>query len=581
LISPPGTKKIHTTRIALIAGALVVLLIVGFFFIRIVFKPPDNSVPTETISGFKAGQKRSADASPNLPVGEVFIKNRGEEVVSRLSPAVFSARWIALPIWSLAEARSLIFRGEESEEIRIHRGLWTSGDPIVLLDLESEIMANAPELVPFSQGIPLEWRPSVGNGRRYQVDISPQEKRGAFLCFALPEEIRVPGVFLQEGRIVGWSYPEFLSDGYLWAGSAGHDLFPNFQADQLFRVELPRLRTVHFLSLLRREEEMPPLRKLEAFAEGFRMENPFREQDIPTDLQNGAVVARVHSLAAELIQNGFASQVARILDEDILVEAQDVELVKDAVMAKIESEDHNRALQFLGKIKNTAFEMKGKGIDGLDQFHAHIYKNWLRSILDHGGYYSGMVAFEEAKRAFPDDIEIHLLGVEVALADKNWTRARELLQIRDYPENLREWVGQLENEIQEVQENEGAITIRFNPGTSHIPVRVYLNGTHAFRFILDTGATVCSIPSSAVERLGLDIDQNTPVRLISTAGGIAETYEVKLESIELEGARVFNVAALIIDIPGYRDYGLLGQNFLNVFHIEIDNQRGILRLRKK
>ena len=57
--------------------------------------------------------------------------------------------------------------------------------------------------------------------------------------------------------------------------------------------------------------------------------------------------------------------------------------------------------------------------------------------------------------------------------------------------------------------------------------------------------------------------------------------EIKLDSVELEGFRVSNVKALVIDIPGYREYGLLGQNFLNNFHIEIDNQRGLLRLKKK
>jgi predicted aspartyl protease len=81
--------------------------------------------------------------------------------------------------------------------------------------------------------------------------------------------------------------------------------------------------------------------------------------------------------------------------------------------------------------------------------------------------------------------------------------------------------------------------------------------------------------------LRINIDQNTPIRLVSTAGGIAETFEVKLKSVELEGFLISDVEALVIDIPGYRDYGLLGQNFLNNFHIEIDNQNGILRLKKR
>ena len=56
---------------------------------------------------------------------------------------------------------------------------------------------------------------------------------------------------------------------------------------------------------------------------------------------------------------------------------------------------------------------------------------------------------------------------------------------------------------------------------------------------------------------------------------------VKLKWINENIFLVSNLEALIIDIPGYRDYGLLGQNFLNNFHIEIDNQNGILLLKKR
>jgi len=386
---------------------------------------------------------------------------------------------------------------------------------------------------------------------------------------------------MQDGRIVGWTFPGRMDKGYLWGGPEGADLFPNVQMDQFCNSVLTRWRETHFHNVLSMDDKIPSSIKLEAFAEGLRMDSQFSEEDVPNQLRSPTIVNHMHSFASELIKNGMARDVVQILDEHTLIEALSLALLKDAVLARVESEDHNKALQFVEKIKKNIFETRGQGLSGLSQFHAELYKDWLRKILDQGSYYSGMVAFEEAKRAFPDDIELHLLGVEVAIAEKNWVRARELLQMRDYPETMRDWVGELENNIQDVQENEGAVTIRFNPGNSHIPVKVFLNGTHSFRFIIDTGATMCSIPSIAVERLRIDIDQTTPVRLISTAGGIAETYEVKLKSVELEGFCVSNLEALIIDIPGYREYGLLGQNFLNNFHIEIDNQKGILRLKKR
>lgn len=464
------------------------------------------------------------------------------------------------------------------EAIPIKKGAWGSGDPIMLMKLQNAPQGQKPKLFPWREYKPLQWCPYLNKDSSFQIEIPRSGKRGTFRCFPLPNEIKEPGVFKQNGHVVGWAFPDWLDNGYLWLGPAGGDLYPDIQMDSFLRSNLPSWREAIFENILNRGMNIPSARKLEALAQGLSMDSRFSEQDIPYRLRTPSIVEHMHAFATELIRAGSAEEVVRILDEHTVGELQSSALVKDSVLARLEIEDYNKAIQFLERIRKT---LKGQSVSGLGQFHAKLYKDWLRRILDQGGYFSGMVAFEEAKRHFPDDMELHLLGVEVAIKDRNWEKARELLQMRDYPEAMRDWVGELENEIQEVQKNENAVSIRFNPGAKHIPVKVFLNETHSFKFILDTGATMCSIPSSALDRLRIDIDQTTPVRLVSTAGGIAEIYEVKLKSVELEGLRVYNVDVLVLDIPGYRDYGLLGQNFLNHFHIEIDNQNGILRLKKR
>jgi clan AA aspartic protease (TIGR02281 family) len=531
-----------------------------------------RGVATRTVSADKK--------EPPLQIGGVVVKDREGREISGWTSAVCGGNWIALPVWSLLRGKNLVFQSAESEEIPIEKGIWESGDPLIILKLESDQKGIIPDLIPWKQYKPLVWRSLLKKDFSFQVDISSPDKKGSYLSFPLPYEIQETGVFTQDEHVVGWTFPDQLEKGYLWSGLAGVDLIPNIQMNQFFHSVIADWRETHFENVLNRGVSIPSIRRMEAFADGLRMDSRFSEEDVPQQLRPQSIMKQMHSLASELIKNGMATEVARILDEHIIIEAQNLALVKDSVLARVETEDYHKALQFLERFKKNIFEIKGQGISGLSQFHVKLYKDWLRKILNQGGYYSGMVAFEEAKRVFPDDIELHLLGVEVALAEKNWARARELLQMRDYPESMRDWVGELENNIQEVQENEGAVTIRFNPGSKHIPVKVYLNGTHSFQFILDTGATMCSIPSSAVDRLRIDIDQATPI-LVSTAGGYAETYVVKLKSIELEGFRVSNVEAMIIDIPGYWDYGLLGQNFINNFHIEIDNQKSILRLKKR
>lgn len=582
LIRKPGAKM-KAGPWYVFAASLFVLLVGGYFIFKMIWQSPRKEGPTLAANKRGVAARTAPSDKRELPVilGEVVVKNPEESVISQRTSAVCDDNWIAFPVWPLLEGKNLSFQNAEAEEVPMEKGVWEAGDPIILWKLETDKTWHTPALMPWKQYVPLEWRSYLAGDSFFRVDVSSPERRGAFLSFPLPYEIQEPGVFMQEGHIVGWTFPGQLDKGYLWTGPAGSELSPNIRKDRFYHSVLAKWRETHFHNVLSMDDRISAAIKLEALADGLPMDSTFSEEDVPDHLRSRTIVNLMHSLASQLIKNGMAGDVVRILDEPTLIEALSLALVKDAVLARVESEDHNKALRLVETIKKSFFETKGQELSGLNQFHAELYKDWLRKILDQRSYYSGMVAFDEAKRAFPDDTVLHLLGVEIAIAEKNWVRARELLQMRDYPENMRSWVSELENNIQDVQENEGAVTIRFNPGASHIPVKVFLNGTHSFRFIIDTGATMCSIPSVAVDRLRIDIDQTTPVRLISTAGGIAETYEVKLRSIELGGFRIHDVEALIIDIPGYRDYGLLGQNFLNNFHIEIDNQKGILRLKRR
>ena len=564
-------------------ASLCVLLFGGYFILKVVLPSSRKEEPILAAAkrGVAARTALSDKKDLHLIKGNVVVRDPEKRVISQRTSAVCDSNWTAFPVWPLLEGKTLSFQNAEGKEIPIEKGVWETGDPIILWKLETDKMANAPALMPWKQYMPLEWCSYLKEHSLLRVDVPSTARRGAILSFPLPEEIQEPGVFMQEGHIVGWTFPGEIEKGYLWAGPSGSELLPNIRKDRFFNSTIPKWREAHFHSVLSLGDKISAAVKLEVFSEGLPMHSPFSEEDVPNHLRSRTIANLMHTLAAQLIENGMTKDVVRILDESTLVAALNLALVEDAVLARIKSEDHNLALRFVERFKKSLFETKGQELSGLRQLHAALYKDWLRKILDQGSYYSGMVAFEEAKRAFPDDTELHLLGVEIAISERNWKRARELLQMRDYPESMRNWVSELENTIQYVQENEGAVTIRFIPGASHIPVKVFLNGTHSFRFIIDTGATMCSIPSIAVDRLRINIDQTTPVRLISTAGGIAETYEIKLKSIELGGFRVFDVKALIIDIPGYREYGLLGQNFLNSFHIEIDNQKGILRLKKR
>jgi aspartyl protease family protein len=171
-----------------------------------------------------------------------------------------------------------------------------------------------------------------------------------------------------------------------------------------------------------------------------------------------------------------------------------------------------------------------------------------------------------------------LLGVQLALADNNWVEAEELLADREYPASLRDKVQNLRNQISELKGQEGKIVINFTPGSHYIPVSGILNRDTDLNFIVDTGASMVTIPRSTAEYLGLAVDDRNPMRRVNTAGGVKYAPEVTLSSISIGGWEVNDLKALVLDIPDQPDLGLLGLNFLNKFRMDMNTEQGILLL---
>ena len=66
------------------------------------------------------------------------------------------------------------------------------------------------------------------------------------------------------------------------------------------------------------------------------------------------------------------------------------------------------------------------------------------------------------------------------------------------------------------------------------------------RFIVDTGATVVSLPAGVARSLGIDLS-SARRGMISTANGMATVYAVKLDSITVGGITLRNVDASVSD----------------------------------
>ncbi len=114
-----------------------------------------------------------------------------------------------------------------------------------------------------------------------------------------------------------------------------------------------------------------------------------------------------------------------------------------------------------------------------------------------------------------------------------------------------------------------------------IRVHVRLNGSpEVYRFVLDTGASQTVVVRPVAERLGIETGGATPRVRVRTASEEVVAPLVTLDSVDLGGAVVPRVKALIMDDLGGPD-GLLGLSYLSYFDVAIEQDTGILSLRRK
>lgn len=111
----------------------------------------------------------------------------------------------------------------------------------------------------------------------------------------------------------------------------------------------------------------------------------------------------------------------------------------------------------------------------------------------------------------------------------------------------------------------------------HLIVNGTLNGTVSGQMLIDTGASYCVLTRSTAKKLGLQRrgERTIPV---ATANGQVEADLVEIDAVELRGARLSGVDAVIMDAVEPPLIGIIGLNFLTRYRFSVDLAEGTLRL---
>jgi clan AA aspartic protease (TIGR02281 family) len=119
------------------------------------------------------------------------------------------------------------------------------------------------------------------------------------------------------------------------------------------------------------------------------------------------------------------------------------------------------------------------------------------------------------------------------------------------------------------------IEIPFQRIGSLMRVDAMVNDVVSIPFLVDTGASGVSIPTSYATKLGVRIRPDTPHVQVTTANGVVARPLISLRSVEIEGARIENLTATID--PGL-EFGLLGGSFFNNYVYRVDAARSVMTL---
>jgi aspartyl protease family protein len=121
-----------------------------------------------------------------------------------------------------------------------------------------------------------------------------------------------------------------------------------------------------------------------------------------------------------------------------------------------------------------------------------------------------------------------------------------------------------------------AVVIPRNNANQYITYAA-LNGRRQ-QVLVDTGANVVAMNSQHARQMGIDYQQGGVASRVTTASGVAPSYQVKLRSVSVGGIQASGVNAVVIE-GNFPQMILLGMSYLQ--HVDMSEQNGSLVLEAK
>ncbi len=579
-----------------------ILFIIAFFLVcasgiyEVFFKTDPKSVP-----GLNSSKNSTARANPfkgdslfprilfsspqvqspavSITAGRVAMYDIAGTKIAEIATAVSESGWVAIPAHLCVGGYRWVFHSATGEDLEIFGGIVGDHDDIGIWQFKNSSRISGPPIFPANPDVPMTWM-SIVSERSAELTAPPiLSEQQNFYHVSLDDSMNEPGVLIQDQKIVGWTFGDLTGGGYLWKGPDEKNLVYELSVYDFYRLTFENSREEQFI-IGYSQKELSPLKQLETFAGGFRLEPMLFDDNTPAHLKSPAVIAKMRLLMSQIIDQGNLYGIGPICDSRVLSAAGDVSFLMDVMKFDDQVRGPEYSIDIIEDVLANPGNFNESQEYQIREFQKDLYRRWLTLLINDGNYSKGLEVYHRATNFFTDDPEIHLLGVKLALVFNDWQTAEEILYSHRFPIDLTDQVRTLEGQIKELKFQENKIVVRFSPGSGRISASGMINNQLSQKFVIDTGASMVTIPAAAAKKLGIQIDGSTPVRELVTAGGMIAAPEVILDSIQLEGWTEYNVTAYVVDMPDQSEsgFGLLGLNYLKRFRMDLNTKAGVLTL---
>ncbi len=525
-----------------------------------------------------------AKSVATLNAGWVTIADPWGHLVTRVRSAVTVGGWLALPARALVAGYRWTLVRDDGRQAEIVAGRWDEGQDVGLWRTPPPAAGgDGLSLAAFRGDIPLGWMSLESEREVTGVRLEPGQRQGDFVVCVIPKGLKEVGVFVQGKAIVGFTFGTWRDGAYLWTGPAEAKLTTNTDPHDFYGRTFAGGREEKIGLALSMRGKSPDAEVFAVLAEAFSLPPKLSPADTPEYLRPEGAVALLRKLCGKLIRSGQGPQVVAALRDQVLLEIGDISLFLDMIPAVTASQGFEAATKKIETVGRELVERGGVDVPAVNELHLRLYREWLQSLLTVKSLDEAADVLARGKAFYPNDPYLHLMAVELALLNNNWREAERLLAMMSYPPELQDRAELLARKIAEMKGDAGRIVIRFPPGSSLIPVSAALNQAVNQKFMVDTGASMVSIPSATAEALNLKVvrGDHWDQHQVSTAGGVVAATEVLIDTLEVEGWAEHNVRALVMDIPDQPGVGLLGLNYLGRFKMDLNTGEGKLTLRPK